>query len=143
MSFAKTKCADNKKKEKITCFKNLLIDFFKRVLTEHEFDLQVVQISTAKVVEAINFAARDLKRIENDLEHGASREKFAAYHAFWVARLKPITNVLRPGDNGHEEVVDINERLAVILAVFVVGIGLGRPVLGGRKFWKRLCPPGA
>lgn len=104
------------------------IAFFRDVLSEDGFDPNQVRISVAKVVEAINFAARDLMRIESDLEHGASREKFAAYHAFWVARLKPITEVLRLNETGHDEIVDINERMAVLLAVSLVSHGASEPM---------------
>lgn len=104
-----------------------LIDFFRLVLEEDGLDASRAHISVPKVVEAINFASRDLLRIENDLEFGPSREKFAAYHAFWIARVKPVSNVLRLDENGHEEVVDINERLAIQLAITLIGHGASDP----------------
>ncbi|HEX8063242.1 MAG TPA: hypothetical protein VF535_08490 [Allosphingosinicella sp.] len=104
-----------------------LVDFFLLVLREEGIDATQVQVSVAKVVEAVNFAGRDLRRIEHDLEHGASREKFAAYHAYWIARLKPITNARRPVDNGREEIVDINERLSILLAIALVSHGASEP----------------
>ena len=67
-----------------------------------------------------------MKRLALDLEDKISREKFVAYHAFWFAKLGPISGVRRPEENGEEgaEIVDINERLAILLAAEWMLVGI-------------------
>ena len=73
-------------------------------------------ISVEKIVEVVNYTTRDLKRISLDLSDKISRQKYAAYYGFWFAKLAPISGVTRKSPEGYE-IVDINERIAVRLAL--------------------------
>lgn len=87
------------------------------------YEVSESNVSQAKISEVVNFAYRDLERIAHDLNNKVSREKYAAYHAFWFSKVKPIQSIMRP--DGAGEVVDINERIAVIIALELMLIGAG------------------
>lgn len=80
-------------------------------------------VSVSKISEVVRYAHRDLVRIEDDLSDGVSREKFAAYHAFWFSKMKPIQAIMRK--DGAGEVVDINERVAIVIALDLMLVGAG------------------
>lgn len=82
-------------------------------------------ISTAKVVEVVNYASRDLERIADGLPDGVSRVRYAAYYAFWFAKIAPLSLIYR-SDIPTVEIVDINERIAVILAVDLIVNSIGQ-----------------
>jgi hypothetical protein len=78
-------------------------------------------ISIEKLLEAAAYSYRDLERIQSDLDDKVSRQKFAAYHAFWFAKISPLANVLRKDEEG-TEIVDVNERVATELAFHLVSV---------------------
>jgi hypothetical protein len=95
-----------------------LTSFCYDFLTNHECQFSDDNVSVPKIVEVIKYAARDLGRVSHDLSDKVAREKYAAYHAFWFAKLKPISSITEP-ESG-QEIVDINERCAVVLALDLV-----------------------
>ena len=92
------------------------------------FEYSQSSISPAKMIEVVNCAERDLKRIAEDLKDKISREKFAAYHGYWFAKLSPVSEVHRvSGGKRDGEIVDINERLAIQITVQLLLDGAGPP----------------
>lgn len=103
-----------------------ILDFCAKTLGKFDLNFTDDCFSIAKIVETVNYASRDLSRISHDLNHRVSRQKYAAYYAFWFAKLAPLSNVRRKDMNGIE-VVDINERVAVELAVDLLANSIGVP----------------
>ena len=81
-----------------------------------------LSISADKCFELAEFAYRDVSRISSDQKDQYSRQKFAAYHGFWFAKLKPLSNVFR-ASAPDTEVVDINERFAINLVAYLLELG--------------------
>lgn len=103
-----------------------IVDLCAKTVGKYDLQFSPDCVSIAKVVETVNYASRDLSRISHDLGHKVSRQKYAAYYAFWFAKLAPLSNVRRKDMNGIE-VVDINERVAVEIAVDLMANSIGVP----------------
>lgn len=103
-----------------------IIDFCDRILRKYGHLYTKDCISAAKITETVNYATRDLARVSLDLSERVSRQKYAGYYGFWFAKIAPISNVRR-SDMNNIEVVDINERIAVELAVDLVANSIGLP----------------
>lgn len=103
-----------------------ILDFCSKTLGKYKLELRPENISVAKVVETVQYASRDLTRISVDLGNKVSRQKYAAYYGFWFAKLAPLTDIRRT-DMNNIEIVDINERVAVELAVDLLANSIGVP----------------
>lgn len=73
-------------------------------------------ISSARMLQTAQYAVRDLQRLELDQSEHVQLTKHVAYIIFWFAKIRPIIRVDRIGeDKALVEIVDVNERVAVIL----------------------------
>jgi len=98
----------------------LLYDFCAFYFEDNSLDYdEEKSLSVEKLVECASYAQRDLLRIGVDLKDRVSRQKFAAYHAFWFAKMSPVAQVYQKNESS-TEIVDINERLATEIAFWFV-----------------------
>lgn len=91
-------------------------------------DLRVeANISKQILLDVIIHWGRDMKRIESAQSGDGSATKHIAHQAFWIRKLKPISNAYpqdemdsarlkRTTVRPTKEIVDINERVAIALA---------------------------
>jgi hypothetical protein len=81
------------------------------------FEVIDFKISTAKVFEVAQCLLKDLHRLKVIQNDAVADTKYAAYWAFWVRKLKPISYACRKTVTGTVELTDINERAALEFAV--------------------------
>lgn len=75
------------------------------------------RISKAKVLEVAECLVKDISRLIPVQHNQIADSKYAAYWAFWIRKLKPVTEAWIV-HNGHDvEVTDINERAALEFAI--------------------------
>jgi hypothetical protein len=81
-------------------------------------------ISMFRLFDVVQRWERDAKRLGSEHADGFHPVKYIAYQAFWIRKLKPVSNAYRIKDlemgrpSPTREIVDINERLAIRVAVW-------------------------
>ena len=97
----------------------------KECLTQLRFE---AKISMFRLMDVVHRWERDITRLQREQKNGVHPIKHIAYQAFWIRKLKPVSDAYRTADldaaaeageqiSPTREVVDINERLAILVAI--------------------------
>lgn len=106
-----------------------LAQSLRRIMDNSLGELNVqARLSMAVILDAIRRWRRDVRRLEEGQPKGVHPVKYIAYQVFWIRKLKPASDAYRLADLTQDppieprllatkEVIDINERLAIHVAV--------------------------
>jgi hypothetical protein len=77
-------------------------------------------ISEGRMAQVASFAARDISRSNADQNAMMSISKYVGYIAYWFVRIKPIINVKYQKITEKHDLLDVNERVALVLMEFLL-----------------------